>query len=89
MALTVWEREPEVLWRGSGSRRVLNVADATDPCIVEGTGALIWDLLADVHEEAELVTTLAGAFDVDAAIVRDQVRQFLGELCAIGAVRPR
>ena len=81
-----WQRHPEVLWRRSGARRVLNCPSSEDVVVVDGSGSLVWDLLVEPVDEHELTTMLSEHFDVDEERVRGEVAGFLERLHEVGAV---
>ena len=81
-----WQRHPEVLWRRSGARRVLNCPSSEEVVVVDGSGSLVWDLLTEPVAEGELTTMLSEHFDVDEDLVRDEVVGFLDGLHGVGAV---
>ena len=51
---------------------------------LEGTGAAVWDRLAEPTMIDELVTDLAGAYDAQPDAVRSDVDEFLSALDAAG-----
>lgn len=57
--------------------------------MLEGTGALTWELLATPVEEEDLITSLAEGFQTDPTLVRRDVLPFLEQLRVGGAVRSR
>ena len=87
--MTMWQRDPRVLSRCSGSRRILQLCDAGDVTVVDGTGSVMWDLLADPLQERDLVAALSDAFDVDESTVEAQLCAFLQELRTVGLVQRR
>lgn len=53
--------------------------------LMEGVGALVWQLLADPVEESELFSYLAEQFDVSFTEVRELLLPFLARLLECGA----
>jgi hypothetical protein len=85
-ATPTWQRDRRVLWRRSGDRVVLMPPGRMDIILLEGTGAVTWHLLDAPMEHDELVRSLAASFDIAAATVDVDVKDFLNELAGIGAV---
>ncbi len=56
-----------------------------DVLLLEGVGALVWQLLADPIEESELFSDLAEQFDVSCTEVRELLLPFLARLLGCGA----
>jgi hypothetical protein len=81
-----WERDPRVIWRRTGERRLL-CNDAGELHIIEQTGSVTWDVLERPLEEHTLLTILARKYDVPSSEIREQVQVFLTELEASGLVR--
>jgi len=87
MSEVVWRRRDDVLWRRSLDAVILMPVGADEPVTLPGTGASVWDLLAEPATLAELVATLADAYDrADPSVVEHDVRVLLAELEAFGAV---
>jgi hypothetical protein len=83
----VWRRREDVLWRRSLDAVILLPVGADDPVTLPGTGASVWDLLEEPASLAELVTTLAEAYDhADPSAVEHDVSALLAELETLGAV---
>ena len=83
----VWRRREDVLWRRSLDAVILLPADVDEPVTLPGTGASVWDLLAEPATVAELVATLSEAYDdADPSVVEHDVRALLEELEGLGAV---
>ena len=86
--MTVWRRDPGVLWRRSGTRRILLAPgrDAID--VIDGPGALVWDLLCEQDwDHDELVNELAARHAAPRTTVDVDVRDFLATLTSQGAVQ--
>ena len=81
-----WRRNARVCWRRSGLTAVLAVPDGDDVLVLEGTGALTWELLAESRTTDALVAELAEVFGVDREMVADQLLPFLDELQACGVI---
>ena len=84
--VTTWQRHGEVLWRRSGSRRLLRCPGTDELLVIEGGGSTAWDLLGEPVEEGELFALLSGAFGVDRAQVDAEIGPFLEQLRSVGAV---
>jgi hypothetical protein len=82
----VWRRRDDVLWRRSLDAVILLPVGVDDPLTLPGTGASVWDLLEEPTTLAELVATLAEAYDTDPAVVEHDVLELLSELEELGAV---
>ncbi len=82
-----WHRHPRALWRRSSDRIIVLPPDQAEPLLLEGTGAVIWELLAEPTDEHHLVDLLAEATGTDHAIIRPEVAAFLAQLAAEQVVR--
>ena len=82
----VLQRDPRTLWRRSGSKVVLAVADHHDLVILEGAAALTWGLLGVPVSERDLISSVAAHFDVETQQVGEQLAPFLENLRELGAV---
>lgn len=49
-------------------------------------GAEIWKLLPEVEDEEALIARLLDEYDVQEAILREDVRAFLDKLCQVGVL---
>jgi hypothetical protein len=71
----VWRRRDDVLWRRTLDAVLLFPPGADEPLTVAGSGALVWDLLAEPATLTELVDALASVYgddpDTRAVIERD------------------
>lgn len=85
--MSAWQRDPRTLWRRSGDRVLVSPPDRDDSLLLDGSGAVTWQLLASPVEEDQLVTQLTQLFDVDSATVRAEIGPFLRELAALDVVR--
>lgn len=83
----VWRRGTDVLWRRSLDAVILLPAEADEPVTLPGTGAAVWDLLAEPATLAQLVADLVAIYDGDPSTVAADVTDLLAELESIGAVR--
>jgi hypothetical protein len=82
----MWRHAPGVLWRRSGSLRVLLCPGTNETFVIEASGSTTWDLLAQPVEEEEVFRQIGRIFEIDPAAVRSDVTSFLKELRAVGAV---
>lgn len=85
--MTAWRRDPGVLWRRSGDRRLLLPPNEDEVVLLEGVGSLVWDALETPMSEEQLIEDLASHFDVEMMRVGTDVTAFLDQLCSLGAVR--
>jgi hypothetical protein len=85
--VTRWRRDPRVLSRRSGPTVILACPDREDLLVLEGSAALVWDLLSEPVDDEQLVATIAEGFGLDTEAVSSDVRPFLGQLYEAGAVR--
>jgi hypothetical protein len=77
-----WERHPRALWRRSSDRVIVLPPDQSDLLLVEGTGAVIWELLEHPTGEHELVDLLSRATGTDQSVIAPEVAAFLEQLAA-------
>jgi hypothetical protein len=82
----VWRRRDDVIWRRSLDAVFLLPAGIDDPMTLPDTGASVWDLLEEPATVAELVATLADAYDADPTVVEHDVCELLAELEDLGVV---
>lgn len=85
------KRSPDFMKRKIGTRYVIvamgKAAKQFDGMIsVNGTGALIWDLLEKEITESELAAALVARFEVDPATAAADVHGFITTLKGVGAV---
>ena len=84
--MTTWQRCGEVLWRRSGSRRLVRCPGSEELLVIEGGGSAAWDLLREPLDEGELFALLSEAFGVDRAQVDAEIGPFLEQLRSVGAI---
>lgn len=77
--MTRYGRAPDVLWRRSLGRLIARPRGGV-PVMIDGTGAALWDALAEPGSIVDVARTLATAFDADAALVARDVEPVLEEL---------
>ena len=82
-----WHRRLRALWRHSSDRAIVLPPGQSDLLLLEGTGAVIWELLADPTDEHDLVALLVEATDTDRAIVAPEVAAFLAQLATEHVMR--
>lgn len=82
-----WLRDERVLWRRSGATVILSPPTSDELLLLEGTGVLTWELLAEPIAESELAAEMATRFGVDPREVRAQLEPFLSQLQEHGVVR--
>jgi hypothetical protein len=81
-----WRRDPRVLWRRSGPRVLFLAPSSGELGVLEGVGAVVWELLETPMYQADLLQTLADAFGLPLSDVEDQLRPFLVDLHGQGAL---
>jgi hypothetical protein len=84
--VTQWRRDPRLLWRRSGPRVVFLAPDVDALGMLDGVGALIWELLEVPMEHAELLQVLGERFELPQEQLDTQLRPFLTELRDQGAL---
>jgi hypothetical protein len=62
------------------------VGDLASIYSLNGTAALIWELLESPRTVADLATALAAEYEVDPAQAESDVTEFVGEMKAVGLV---
>ena len=82
-----WHRHPRALWRRSSDRVIVLPPGQSDLLLLEGTGAVIWELLEDPTDEHELVELLTRATGTDRDIIAPEVAAFLAQLEAEQVIR--
>ena len=82
----MWRRRDDVVWRRSLDAAIVLSADAEDPVTLAGTGAAVWDLLAEPAALAELVGTLVEVYGGDSATIERDVAGLLEQLRVLHAV---
>lgn len=82
----VWRRRDDVLWRRSIDAVVLLPVGTSEPVSLPGTGAMVWDLLAEPATLDELVTALAEVYEGDAATIARDVVDLLVRLESLAAI---
>ena len=64
----------------STSRVALLHLDATQPVVLDGTAAAIWELIDGRRDQADLIAVLEAAFEDEAGQLAHQVEAFLASL---------
>ena len=84
----MWRRVEHAAYVDSDERVVVLDLDHLDlpPYVFEGTAAEIWACLDGDRTESEIIDDLAEAYDVEAAVVAVDVRQFVDRLRDLGLV---
>ena len=80
-------RRQDVLWRVAGSLAVLLPSEAEVPLVLAGSGAALWDVLAEPLPADEVALTLARRHGVSVDAIRDDVEQALTEMSAHGLLQ--
>lgn len=82
-----WHRHPRALWRRSSDRVIVLPPGQSDLLLLEGTGAVIWELLGEPTDEHQLVDLLTRATGTDRAVITPEVATFLEQLAAEHVIR--
>ncbi|MET3721631.1 PqqD family protein [Arthrobacter sp. UYEF21] len=72
----------------STNRVALLHLDATQPVVLEGTAATIWDLIDGERTEQSIVAELQTSFEDAAGQMQSQVEAFLASLAAQQLIEP-
>ena len=85
-------RSPDFVHRRVAQEEILvpvrrSGADLSSLYLLNATAAELWTLLAEPRSESEMIASLTASFDVEAETARDDLRGFLAELVAVGALR--
>lgn len=85
-----WTGHADVAWIPGPGRVALLHLDHLDrpPLILEGSSAVIWELVAGGIGEDVLIETIAQLYEVDRVQVAEQVSVFVRELGSLGLVLP-
>ena len=62
--------------------------DATQPVVLEGSAAAIWELIDGRRDQTEVVAELEATFDAVSGQMQSQVEDFLGSLAAQQLIEP-
>ena len=82
----VYSRRDDVLWRRSLDSVVLLPVGADEPVSLPGTGAAVWDLLAEPATLPELVDALADVYGGDPSTIARDVAELLERLRGMTAI---
>ncbi len=87
----MWERVEHVAYVDSAEHVAVLDLDHLDlpPYLFEGTAAVVWACLDGDRTESEIISDLAEAYEVEAAVVAGDVRQFVDRLQSLGLVVAR
>ncbi|MGH9177317.1 MAG: PqqD family protein [Acidimicrobiales bacterium] len=80
-------RDHTLLWRRVGGRRLVVLSPSGELRELEGSGPVLWELLAEPVAYQELVAVLGELFGEAAARIDADVAPVLAELEASGLVR--
>lgn len=83
----LYSRSPDVLWRSAGDRVLLRSLDRTVLMILDGSGTLLWKLLADPISFDDLVAGMTDYYQVDIDLVSGPVARALDDLERANLVR--
>ena len=86
-------KDPSIVYREIAGEAILvpirrNVADMESVYTLDSVGADIWELIDGDRTLSEILDLLLGAYDVDVAVLSKDLDEFVGQLEAIGAIRP-
>jgi hypothetical protein len=81
-----FRRAPDVLWRYTAEGVVLLPLKATEPFVLEGAGAALWEVLREPQTLQAAAATLSRRFSVPTEEVLSTVPAVLSELTDRGAV---
>jgi hypothetical protein len=86
--VTVWRHAEHTAYVESPERVAVLDLDHLDlaPYVFEGSAAAIWACLDGDRTESEVISDLAEAYEVEAAVVAVDVRQFVDRLRDLGLV---
>ena len=75
-----WRRRVDVLQRRVDDVWVLLAVEGDDPVLLEGTGAAVWELLAEPCSLSTMVDAFATATDGAPGRIRADLQAFLADL---------
>jgi hypothetical protein len=81
-----WRRRPDALWRRSLDAVLVLPVGADQPVTLAGTGAALWELLAEPRTVPQLAAVLSEAYAAPHATVEADVRPVVAELARLHAV---
>lgn len=81
-----WVRSSRVLHRSGGFGVVALARDGVAPITLQGTGVALWEMLADPHTSAELISEMADRFGVETSVIGDDLNDALGQLVGAGLI---
>jgi len=82
-----WVRSEDALWRRLPDAVVIVPVPDGDPLALEGTGALLWDLLGRPITLEDVAASLAEAHAVGADLVIRDIASLLDDLARLRLVR--
>lgn len=87
----LYKRNPEFIYRRVSDELILvpihkNMADMEAIFSLNEVGAFIWDKLEFPLSLEQIEKTLVGEFDAELRIIQSDIKQFLAEMVALGAV---
>ena len=83
-----WRRRESVLWRHAIDVVVILPDGAAEPVSLAGTGAMVWDLLAEPASLSELVATFTEVYPDDPGTIARDVASLLESLESLDAIEP-
>lgn len=85
---TRWKRSDRTLWRWTTDGVVLLTPSNAEPVVLNGSGAALWDVLADARTPAEIGEALAPDYGTAPELLAPDIDVFIEQLAAIEAIEP-
>lgn len=87
-----YEKDPWVVYREIAGEAVLvpirqNVADTQSVYTLDSVGAAIWHLIDGKRTLVEILGTLLDEYDVEEAVLSQDLGELIRQLVSIGAIR--
>lgn len=77
-------RDEGLQWKRLDDQVVVLDLQTSQYLSLNGTGAELWEALAEGADEDALVARLRGEYEVDESTAREDVEEFLGQLTELG-----
>lgn len=84
-----WVRHPGALWRDAVGHVLVLPPEGDESLALSGSGALLWELLADPVTAEEACRRLGQMYGAEASAIAGDVDEALAELARRGAVVSR
>lgn len=87
----LWSKSPRlaVVASVTTDRFAILHLDASQPVVLTGTGASIWEALDQADSVSTVSALLSDLYEVEPAIIRSQVYEFFGQLAAQSLIIPK